>query len=75
MKQTIIKVQFLKPVDGKTEYFFGSIAAIYERFTPVEIGCSMQTLWGRVTLSTTYANSKCIITRHPIERKPQTHKS
>lgn len=75
MKQSIIKVQFLKPVNGKTEYFFGSIAAIYERFTPAEIGCSMQTLWGKATLESTYANNKCIITRHPLERKPQTHKS
>lgn len=74
MEQNVIKVQFLKPIDGKTEYFFGSLSAIYERFTTEQIGCVMQTLWGKISADTPYVNSKCIITKHPVVRKPQTKK-
>lgn len=75
MEQNIIKVQFLKPVDGQTEYFFGSIAAIYEQFTTEQIGCTMQTLWGRVSAEMPYITKKCIISKHSVVRKPQINKS
>lgn len=74
MKQNITKVQFLKPVNGQTEYFFGSIAAIYEKFSTEEIGCTLQTLWGRVSEETPYITKKCIISKHPVVRKPQINK-
>lgn len=44
-KSYIIKVKFAVPVEGKREHFFGSLAAIYEKFTPFQIGCKLPTLW------------------------------
>lgn len=38
----IIQVRFFEPVNGKTDYFFGSIKAIYEMFTPEQIGCQIE---------------------------------
>ena len=44
-KSYVIKVRFPAPVEGKREHFFGSLAAIYEKFTPYQIGCKLPTLW------------------------------
>ena len=75
MEQNVIKVQFFKPVDGKVEYFFSSLAAVCERFSVEQIGCSKQALWSKkITADTPYANSKCVITKHPVVRKPQSKK-
>lgn len=75
MEQNVIKVQFLKPIMGRTEYFFGSISAIYNHFSKEQIGCSKQELWNKkITADTPYANTKCIISKHPIVRKPQGKK-
>lgn len=43
-KSCIIKVKFAVPVEGKREHFFGSLAAIYEKFTPFQIGCKLPTV-------------------------------
>lgn len=75
MEQNVIRVQFFKPVDGRTEYFFGSISAIYERFSAEQIGCTKVVLWNKkLTADTPYANKKCLITKHPVVRKPQNKK-
>lgn len=76
MEQNVIKVQFLTPVDGKTEYYFGSISAIYDRFTAEQIGCSKLTLWThKLALDKPKATHKCIISKHIVSRKPQSKKS
>lgn len=70
--ESIIKVQFFKPVDGKTDYYFGSLKAIYERFTPEQIGCNVERLWSsNITPDNPKATSKCIISKHNVIRKPQ----
>lgn len=76
MEQNVIKVQFLTPVDGETEYYFGSISAIYDRFTPEQIGCSKLTLWThKLAPDKPKATAKCIISKHTLSRKPQNKKS
>lgn len=75
MEQNVIKVQFFKPVDGQVEYYFGSIAAMFERFTEEQIGCSPQVMWyHKLTPDNPKATKKCIITKHNIMRKPQSKK-
>lgn len=75
MKEKIIKVQFFKPIDGESEYFFGSLSAIYERFTPDQIGCSKETLWSsKITPESPKATTKCVIYKHEVIRKPQDTK-
>lgn len=74
-KETIIKVNFPIPVNGKHEYFFGSLAAIYDEFTPEQIGCKLEALW---SAGITYDNPKltrtCLISKYPIHRKSQKNK-
>lgn len=75
MEQYVIKVQFFKPVYGQIEYYFGSIAAMYERFTEEQIGCTQQAMWyHKLTPDKPKATSKCIITKHSVMRKPQVNK-
>lgn len=46
INENIIKVESFVPLNGKKEHYFGSLAAIYEVFTPQQIGCKLEALWG-----------------------------
>lgn len=71
-KSYIIKVIFPAPVEGKREHFFGSLAAIYEKFTPYQIGCKLPTLWkAGIEPGTPKKTSKCTISKHEVTRKEQ----
>ncbi len=68
---TIVQVRFLY---GGKAYFFGSLAAIFELFTPTQVGCSLESLWqkglfddGRPVVTTT-----CVISKHTLFRKANT---
>lgn len=51
-------------------HYFGSIAAIYDTFNPVELGVSKSRLWAYgITEQRPYRNNKCIIYRGMIHRK------
>lgn len=52
----------LKPIDGQTHFYFGSKAAIFQRFTPEQIGLSYKTLRNIGSLNDSpFSNNKCII--------------
>lgn len=71
-KGKVIKVMFFSPIDGETEYFFGSLAAIYEMFTPQQIGCKIEALWSaKIELGKPKATRSCIISKHVVLRKKQ----
>ncbi len=59
-------------VDGKSEFFFGSIAAMYQRLTPEILGVAKSTmntyLW---RFGGQYENKLCKITSGEIIRKSQ----
>ncbi len=51
-------------------YYFGSIAAIYERFTPKQLGVSLSRFWSfGITPERPYQNRVCTIFRGVIQRK------
>lgn len=51
-------------------HYFGSITAIFDTFTPVELGVSKSRLWAYgITETKPYKNNKCIIYRGTIHRK------
>ena len=57
---------------GKTEFFFGSLAAIYDKFTYEQIGCKVETLWAAgITEATPYENDRCTVSREVVTRKAQ----
>ena len=68
----IYHVSFKKPINGKTDYFYGSLSAIFTNFTPEEIGCKVQRLWNiKITEETPYIGRKCTITKETLTRKKQ----
>lgn len=69
---TIYHLQFKE--SGESHYF-GSIAAIYDVFTPAEIGVAKATLWGHgITRINPYENRKCIIRKGELHRKKGNRK-
>lgn len=68
----IYRVSFKEPVNDKTDYFFGSLAAIYETFSAAQIGCRVSRLWNlKITPEKPYLGRKCTITKEPLSRKRQ----
>lgn len=56
-------------------YYFGSITAIFDCFTPKELGVSKSRLWSYgITESKPYKNKKCIIYKGTIHRKKTNRK-
>ena len=76
--ETIIRVQFLSPVaelGGQTDFYFGSLAAIYEVFTPEQIGCKLETLWAaKIDTLHPKATPKCVVSKQVLYRKKQKEK-
>lgn len=69
-KSRVVKVEIFTP-DGPKEHYFGSLKAIYTRFTEEQIGCKLQTLYGvGITTEKFYGNSRCMIRYVEITRVP-----
>ena len=69
-EENIIKVQFIRSINGQYEFYFGSLAAIYDKFTPAEIGCTLHTLWrSGIDINLSKATNNCIISKHKLLRK------
>lgn len=64
------RVEFREPVPPDAAYYFGSLAAIYERFTSKEIGCKVSRLWAvKIMPGFPYEGSKCIISQEIMYHK------
>lgn len=74
-KEYIYRVAFNEPPienDERQEFFFTSLSAIYEVFTPDQVGCKVTRLWNiGVSGGTPYVGAKCRITREPLRSKSQ----
>ena len=73
-EEFIYRVEFKVPpllgVDDRTEFFFHSLAAIYDIFTAAQIGCKVTRLWNiGVSHGNPYEGRRCRITKEPILRK------
>lgn len=68
-KSEIYKVEFFEPVNGKTEYYYGSLKAIYVDFDQDAIGCTLATLYGaKISADRPKVTNRCIIKRVPVGR-------
>ena len=81
-EHTIIRLRFKEKPDfieqaGNPEYFFGSLAAIYDVFTAQQIGCAVTRLWqSKITPEKPFINKKCTISKVVVRHKtPQNRKS
>ena len=59
-EENIIKVQFIRSINGQYEFNFGSLAAIYDKFTPAEIGCTLQPS-GEAVLTSIYPKQQASV--------------
>ena len=79
MNETIYKVSFRRPPltgDERTEFFFGSLKAIYSILTEEHIGCKVETLWANhITEEHPFHNAHCTITCNRVYRKRQDNPS
>ena len=72
----IYKVSFREPprAYGKTDYYFTSLAAIYETFTAAEVGCGVQHLYNLgISDGATYEGRKASVTRETLASKEQSN--
>lgn len=68
--EPFVRVRFFVPIDGETDYYFGSLAAIYEKFSAEQIGCKVESLWNAcITTDKPKATRNCVVSRHVIVRK------
>ena len=70
----IYRVTFREPPEqtGERDFFFTSLSAIYERFSPEQIGCKVSRLWNiGVSDGNPYTGSKVTVTREPLHTKRQ----
>ena len=66
--ENIVSVNFY--AGEPSHYFFGSLSAIFEAFTPEQVGCSLRDLWGKDKFRNgRVITSTCIIARHRLYRK------
>lgn len=74
-KDWFYRVEFKEPPiegDDRTEFYFSSLAAIYEQFAPEQVGCKVSRLWNiGVSDGVPYKGRKCTITKERIRRKMQ----
>lgn len=74
-KDCFYRVEFKEPPiegDDRTEFYFSSLAAIYEQFTPEQVGCRVARLWNiGVSDGISYKGRRCSITKEYIRRKTQ----
>ena len=82
-QEYIYRVSFKEPpalADGspaeKTDFFFSSLAAIYDQFDKRDIGCQVARLWNlKITPENPYQGRKCTITTEPVARKRRSQKN
>lgn len=62
MGRKILHVELRDPIDGERHYYFGSKAAIYQRFTAEQVGITYYSLKNIcITKEKPYVNRQCII--------------
>lgn len=71
-KSQIVQVHFFEPVEGKTDYYFGSLKAIYAKFTKEQIGISLDSLYtSKISQDNAKVTKKCRIIRQEVTRVAQ----
>ena len=74
-RERIVRVKFHRSrPNGETEYYFGSMSAIFDIFSKDDIGCSLHTLWAaNIDVNRPKITRCCTISQHFVYRKK--HKS
>lgn len=70
----IIHLELKEPKDGKSDYYFGSLLAIYDSLQKEDVGITYKSLTNALRGKETYENQKCVIRIGIVERKAHTKK-
>lgn len=75
-QEYIYRVSFNEPpadfYGEQCDFFFTSLAAIYDQFDKQEIGCQVERLWNlKISPNNPYIGRKCTITKERLSRKQQ----
>lgn len=71
-KSQIVQVHFFEPVEGKTDYYFGGLKAIYAKFTKEQVGISLESLYAcKISQDNAKVTKKCRIIRQEVTRVAQ----
>lgn len=71
-KSQIVQVHFFEPVEGKTDYYFGSLKAIYAKFTKEQVGISLDSLYTcKISQDNAKVTKRCRIIRQEVTRVAQ----
>lgn len=71
-KSQIVQVHFFEPIEGKTDYYFGSLRAIFTQFTQEQIGATISTLYtARITQTNAKVTNRCRIIKQEVTRISQ----
>lgn len=65
----IVHLKLKIPDASRQDYYFGSLAAIYDKFTTDDVGIGYKSLTNAIRGKNTYENKKCVIRIGTIERK------
>jgi len=69
----VVHLRLFEPLDGETEYFFGSLKAIYSNAALAErVRIRYTSLTNAMHGKTEYRNKTCIITIGHLQTKKQT---
>ena len=75
VKLYVYKVTFKEPPvagEPQTEFYFTSLAAIFEVFTEKEIGCKVTRLWNlHIEEDKPYSGRRCTVEKKEMRRKPR----
>lgn len=73
MESFVIQVHFHNPINGRNDYFFGSLAAIYDTFSAEQIGCRKETLWNaNIEEDKPKSTRCCVVYKHRVVRKKRS---
>lgn len=72
---TIYHVRLNAAINGQVDFFFGSIAAIFDHLGPNQVGIVKQSLYDfKITPENPYRNKYCTIQKGEILRKKGNRK-
>lgn len=70
----IVHVKLKEPKDGRKDYYFGSLLAIYDNLSRDDVGIAYKSLTNALRGKEYYENKKCIIRVGKLERKAHEKK-
>ena len=74
METKVVHVHLVEPHKGKTDYYFGSIAAIYEVLSAEVVGIRYDSLTNTIGGKDEYANKKAFVRVARLVRKASAKK-